>query len=91
MKFLFVVLFVAIAVAQADYYDDDIFGLPRATQIFGEIDAGELNDWNKIIGTESVDVDGKEDKVVEKMIVFPKVSLYLFTNIFSESTNDYNH
>lgn len=72
MKFLVVLLMVTVA--SAEYYSDDIFGLPRVTQIFGDIKDSELDDMRRIIGTESVLMDEKHNGVVEKIVEFPKVN-----------------
>lgn len=75
MKFLVALLIVAVA--SADHYmvhNDDIFGLPRVTQIFGDIKDSELDDTRRIIGTETVLMDEKHDGLVEKIVEFPKVN-----------------
>lgn len=54
-------------------YNDDIFGLFRVTQIFGDIKDSELDDTRRIIGTETVLKDEKHNGVVEKIVEFPKV------------------
>lgn len=73
MKFLVVLLIVAVASADHMVYNDDIFGLPRVTQIFGDIKDSELDDTRRIIGTETVLKDEKHNGVVEKIVEFPKV------------------
>lgn len=72
MRVLVAFLILTVVFVGAEYTSK------KVTQIFGDIEKKQLNNMDLIIGSEEIVLDAQADKVIEKIIQFPKVDLFEF-------------